>query len=82
MKKFIVMTMASMGLVLAAPVYADGGMPQIPAACVPVMEHMMASHKQIQQLIQENKPTDIGNLVIADDQFLQQYPQCKPPMPN
>lgn len=56
----------------------DASSPMMNPACKPVMERMKSSHEQIEKLIAANKPTDIGNIIISDHKFLEQYPQCKP----
>ena len=55
-----------------------GGFPPMKPECKVVMEHMHKSHKQIEKLTKENKPTEIGDIIIADHKFMEGYPQCKP----
>lgn len=85
-KVFALLAMLSTSLVYAndtnsTPPPPPPGGPQMSKECKPVMDHMRKSHEQIEKLIQENKATDIGNIIIADHKYLEQYPQCRPPLP-
>jgi patatin-like phospholipase/acyl hydrolase len=93
MKNFILTTLLSLtaiGVANAADATTPPSPPQMPAACKPIMEHMMSSHKQIEAAVKANNPTLVGNLVIAEHNYMEsaiaQNPECKPqhrmqPMP-
>lgn len=85
MKKFIFTTLLSLtaiGIANAADTNTPPSPPQMPAACKPIMEHMMSSHKQIEAAVKANNPTQVGNLVIAEHNYVEsaiaQNPECKP----
>lgn len=85
MKKFTLITLlslATIGIANAAETTAPPSPPQIPAACKPILEHMMSSHKQIEAAVKANNPTLVGNLVIAEHNYMEsaiaQNPECKP----
>ena len=85
MKNFILTTLLSLtaiGVANAADATNPPSPPQMPAACKPIMEHMMSSHKQIEAAVKANNPTLVGNLVIAEHNYMEsaiaQNPECKP----
>lgn len=51
-------------------------------ACKPLMEHMRTTHPQIEAAIKANDAQKVGQLVIADhnfiEKFIAEHPQCKP----
>lgn len=82
MKKIITLLLVGASL----SVYADNTPPMPPKMdpkCKPAMEHMRASHKQIEELIKKDDATAIGNIVIADHKYMKDFiaknPECNPP---
>lgn len=91
MKRLLLTTLLSLtalGVANAAEPTEPPMPPQMPAACKPIMEQMKTTHKQIEAAIKANNPTQVGNLVIAEHNYIEsaiaQNPECKPhhrPMP-
>ncbi|RTL02998.1 MAG: hypothetical protein EKK57_00435 [Proteobacteria bacterium] len=53
--------------------------------CQQAMQHIHASHTQIESAIKANDANKVGTLVIANhnymESFIKQHPECKPKRP-
>lgn len=80
MKKLL-STAAACGLFLVAGI-ANAGHHQMNSVCKPAWEHVQATHPQIEAAIKANDATKVGQLIIADHKYLEEFfgkhPECKP----
>lgn len=83
MKKILVTALCGLGLIAGAAQADDAKMmmPKMPPVCKEAMDHQKSVRPMIDAAIKENNAQKVGELVIADHKFMEDFfmkhPECK-----
>lgn len=90
MKKFLVTALCGLGLVVGVAnaghndMMSDDMMMKMGPVCKEAMEHQKKVRPEIDRAIKENNAQKVGELVIADHKFMEDFcakhPECKQKM--